>query len=297
MRQFILPEDWNGGPECLVRSGRARYLARVLRLREGDTFVGMDGAGKRWLCSVRELGGEFLRLAVEPLPPESLPAALRDLRRDRRTPGASSLQTDAKAPDIRAESYTGEFGEAAWAPPPITLVQGLPKGAKMDLIVRQAAEAGVRRIVPLISRHCLSHSGKDAAAKLSRWERIAREALQQSGSTVPTRVESPVDLAALGAALGANEPSRGALRLLLHETPLAQASLHGYLTETPSEVVLCVGPEGGFAADEAAFLREAGFLPLRFAGAILRTETAALYAVASVNIILSERSSWMPKPL
>ena len=296
MRQFVLPEDWDGGPECFVRGGRARYLARVLRLGEGDNFVGMDGAGRRWLCSVRELGDEVLRLAVEPLPPESPSAALGDLRGARGRSGAASLRTAVKAPGNGAESRTGALGGAAWAPPPITLAQGLPKGAKMDLIVRQAAEAGVSRIVPLVSRHCVPRSAHDPAGRKSRWERIVREALQQSGSTVPTQVLAPVDLVGLVALLGAPDPERGELRLLLHEAPLAQASLHGYLTETPSRIVLCVGPEGGFAEDEVSFLREAGFRPLRLAGAILRTETAALVAVASANIILSERSSWMPKP-
>ena len=54
--------------------------------------------------------------------------------------------------------------------------------------------------------------------------------------------------------------------------------------------------EGGFAPEEVEFLIAAGFRPLRLAGAILRAETAALYAVAAVQVILSERSSWIPKP-
>ena len=72
--------------------------------------------------------------------------------------------------------------------------------------------------------------------------------------------------------------------------------MHEYLTGAPKSVALCVGPEGGFSQDEVDFLLSEGFKPLRLAGAILRAETAALYAVAAAQIILSERSSWIPKP-
>jgi RsmE family RNA methyltransferase len=83
--------------------------------------------------------------------------------------------------------------------------------------------------------------------------------------------------------------------LLLDPSPLARESLHGYLTDAPDEIALCIGPEGGFAPEEAQALAGMGFRPLRLACAILRTETAALYAVAAVETILAERRSWIPK--
>jgi 16S rRNA (uracil1498-N3)-methyltransferase len=72
--------------------------------------------------------------------------------------------------------------------------------------------------------------------------------------------------------------------------------MHGYLTGAPEAVALCVGPEGGFSQDEVELFLAGGFSPLRLEGAILRAETAALFAVAAARIILSERSSWIPKP-
>lgn len=300
MRQFVLPQDWDGRPELLVRGTRARYLLRVLRLREGDAFVGMDASGCRWLLSVLALPAETeaLRLKVEPLSPGQAPSRLGDLR------GGSGRRRSATGTAATAPvAVTGGPAAAGGAVPaergadlpPTTLIQGLPKGAKMDLIVRQATEAGVARIVPLVSRRCAVPSARDAQQRLPRWERIVREALQQSGSAVPTRLDPPIDLETLISRFRPDSP--GELRILFHETPLEQASLHGYLTETPERIVLCVGPEGGFAEDEAVALLEVGFRPLRLAGAILRAETAALFALASVNIVLSERSAWMPKPL
>jgi 16S rRNA (uracil1498-N3)-methyltransferase len=171
----------------------------------------------------------------------------------------------------------------------------------MDLVVRQAAEAGVARLIPLAARRSVLRSpGKgpggadgEEGGRSERWARILREALQQSGSAIPTRIEEAVRPADLAQKLGPPPPG-GRLCLLLHETPLAQTSLHEYLGSAPEEIVLCVGPEGGFSPDEVDLFLAAGFRPLLLPGAILRTETAALFAVASVEIILSERPSWIP---
>ncbi len=277
MRQFILPEDWDGGPTCLLVGGRARYVARVLRLGPGDSFPGLDSAGRRLACRVLESEGGRLLLSVESAPPEGPPSVGR------------------ADPALSPESFAESGARAR-----IVLAQGIPKGAKMDLVIRQATEAGVTAVVPLLSARSQARSpgaGEEGgAARRSRWERIVREAMQQSGSPTRTAVLDPIPPPALPAALASLGLGADAPRILLHEAPLAQSSMHGYLTGASDAVALCVGPEGGFAPDEVDFLLGEGFLPLRFAGAVLRAETAALYAVAAAQIILSERSSWIPKP-
>jgi 16S rRNA (uracil1498-N3)-methyltransferase len=263
MRQFILPEDWDGGPTCLVEGGRARYVARVLRLGPGDSFPGLDAGGRPLACTVLRSDGGRLLLSV------------------------------AAAP-AGAEAAPPEPGSGSQ--PRIVLAQGLPKGAKMDLVVRQATEAGAAAVVPLLSARSLSRGAESGSARLSRWERIVREAMQQSGSSTRTRVLEPIPPSELPAALSALGLRPGDPRILLHEAPLAQSSMHGYLTGASDAIALCVGPEGGFAPDEVDFFLGEGFRPLRFAGAVLRAETAALYAIAAAQIVLSERSSWIPKP-
>jgi 16S rRNA (uracil1498-N3)-methyltransferase len=211
------------------------------------------------------------------------------------TPAATEAARAAPGPAAGPGTPPPEEAPRAW--PSIILVQSMAKPPAMDLVLRQAAEAGVARVIPLAARRSVVRPGEgggaeEARGKRARWERVVREGLQQSGSPVPTRIEEPLALAELPERLG---PPRGRrLCLLLHEAPLAEGSLHGYLTVTPEEVVLCVGPEGGFAPDEVDFLLAAGFRPLRLPGAVLRAETAALYAVASVETILTERSSWLP---
>jgi 16S rRNA (uracil1498-N3)-methyltransferase len=170
----------------------------------------------------------------------------------------------------------------------------------MDLVVRQAAETGVACVLPLLTSRAVPRDAREGgapAARQSRWERIVREARQQSGSGRKTEIAAPLPLSELPAALDARGLGPADPRIVFHEAPLAQASLHGYLSQASGAVALCVGPEGGFAPEELDFLLDAGFQPIRLAGAVLRTETAALYSIAAAQIILSERSSWIPKPL
>jgi 16S rRNA (uracil1498-N3)-methyltransferase len=167
----------------------------------------------------------------------------------------------------------------------------------MDLVVRQAAEAGVAAVIPLIASRSLPSAGEGGARRSERWARIVREARQQSGSAVATLVPEPVGIGGLAGALDAAGVDPESPRVLLHEAPLAQSSMHGYLTGARAEAVVCVGPEGGFAPSEVEALSGLGFGPLRFDGAVLRAETAALYAIAAAQIVLSERSSWIPKPV
>lgn len=298
MRQFALPPSWKGEGPCRIEGGEARYLLRVLRLVPGDSFPGLDAGGARRNCSVISAGEGWLELAVSAPIAGASEEAFPDTRGSRGKARATSSHAAPQSPTLSAGpvegSGAGAGGAGRIAVPRIVLVQSMAKGPAMDLVIRQAAEAGVARVIPLEARRSVARAEEGrGASRQGRWERILREGLQQSGSAVATSIDEPVDIRGLGARLGP-VPEGGRLALVLHEAPLAQKGLHEYLGSAPAEIVLCVGPEGGFAPDEVDFLLEAGFRPLLLPGAILRTETAALFAVAAVEIILSERSSWTP---
>jgi 16S rRNA (uracil1498-N3)-methyltransferase len=298
MRQFVLPADWEEGPRCRLEGERAHYLVRVLRLVPGDRFAALDGRGQRRDCELLEAGPGAVVLAVGPARAAPRPGAelLPDAhggKAGQPAPagsGAPAVMGASASPDAPPE----RGGREAW--PRITLVQSLAKGPAMDLVLRQAAEAGVERIIPFAAERSvvrLTGDGADEGGRRrERGQRIVREALQQSGSPIATRVEDAASLPDLAARLG----PRGARsqRLILHEAPLAETALHEYLGGALEEIVLCVGPEGGFTDAEIAAFAALGFAPLRLPGAVLRTETAALYAVAAVEILLAERSSWIP---
>ncbi|MCE5256168.1 MAG: RNA methyltransferase [Spirochaetaceae bacterium] len=175
------------------------------------------------------------------------------------------------------------------------LVQALPKGPRMDLIIRQAVEAGVADIFPLNSRHCIARerSGQEMAEKRLRRERIVRSALQQSGSALMTRIHETTDPESLFHILAAEgyDPD-GSLYLLCHELPIPGKSIHENCAGNPKSVVLLIGPEGGFSPEEIEFFIRNGCALIHFEGPVLRTETAALYAVAAIKTILMERASW-----
>ncbi len=161
------------------------------------------------------------------------------------------------------------------SPLSITLAQGIPKGDKMEWIVKTVTELGATRIVPLLTRRCVVRiqQGRERAR---RWQRVAKEAAKQSGRSVIPVVEVPRTLdeflaerpaADLGVCLWERE--RRGLRELLEAVgrPVTSA-------------LLVVGPEGGLAPDEVDALKTAGLESAGLGPRILRAETAAPVGVA-----------------
>ncbi len=139
MRQLVLPDSWDGGGSCVVEGGRARYISRVLRLVPGDRLPAMDSGGRAWSCVVREAGRDRILLGVS--------------RPEAASPEGASAEAEAVEPGEGARTI----------PPRIVLVQGIPKGAKMDLVFRQAAEAGVYAVVPLASARSVARAEEGGA--------------------------------------------------------------------------------------------------------------------------------------
>jgi 16S rRNA (uracil1498-N3)-methyltransferase len=172
------------------------------------------------------------------------------------------------------------------------LFQALPKGDKMDLIVRQAVESGITEIVPFISEFSVARAPSVEGQKFTRWERIIKEARQQSGSKCITTLHNPLKVKLL-IEYWQTLKNEGALGLVFHhQKGLEQKSLHEYLNISPKMVVFAIGPEGGFSDSEVSLFLENDFKPVTIGDTILRTETAALYCAAAIRIILLERDTW-----
>lgn len=279
MRRFVLSATPDREGRVELTGKDYRYLARVLRLGGGDRFRALLPSGEEALLTIEEfrLGSLIARKGAVG-----------------ETADASALPRGGAA-----EGAVSDRTRRALLPqvPPIILCQALPKGHKMDLVVRQAAETGVREIVPFVSRHTVVRleGEADDERKRDRWERIIREARQQSGSDIPTSVAKPTDLEGVVARWQRlREESPGSAAILLHQDPLVQGTLHGYLSHGPTAVLLAVGPEGGFSDQEASRLLAVGFRPLLLGANVLRAETAALFAAAATHVLLLESASWMP---
>lgn len=170
----------------------------------------------------------------------------------------------------------------------ITLFQCIPKGKMIDTIIRQCVETGVFRIVPVISDHTVIHlTDEKRAAKVQRWERIAKEAVQQSGSALPLTIAPITDLTDT-----LHFFSDLDLKLFFHEQPLANKGLHQYLFEDRKHIALFVGPEGGLSGKEVRFLQTSGFFPVWLGNRVLRVDTAVLFAISSIQILLLEKEVW-----
>jgi 16S rRNA (uracil1498-N3)-methyltransferase len=177
-------------------------------------------------------------------------------------------------------------GEPLTYEPTIELYQGIPKGKKLEQIIRSCTEAGVSRITPVHSRYSVPRIEAAAAeAKTRRRRKIAEEAVQQSGAAGVPDVALPIPLSEI-------PPAGAKLGLFFHQEPLADSSLHGYLYGTPTEISIVVGPEGGFSESEVAMLEQRGYQAVYLGPRVLRTETAALYAIAAIQVIQMEHEKW-----
>lgn len=260
MRQFVLPASYHGEAYLRLEGKEFTYLARVLRMKEGEQFAGLDAEGNLVRLTISSLASHSCLLRVEP-----------------RSTGEASA--DSASPTIERSNAQ---------PLRITLYQCVPKGRKMDLIVRQATEAGVDRIVPVTSAHSIPrYAPGDEEGKIARWKRIVREAVQQSGNVITPEVGAPIELDHIAKDWG----NRG-IALFFHERPLANKTLHEYLSSDATRVALVVGPEGGLSPGEVETLKRAGFDGIYLGENVLRVETAALYAVASVRIVHLEKTAW-----
>ncbi|WP_313034394.1 16S rRNA (uracil(1498)-N(3))-methyltransferase [Massilia alkalitolerans] len=159
----------------------------------------------------------------------------------------------------------------------LTLAQGLPEGAKMDWIIEKAVELGVARIAPLAARRSVVRlSGERAEKRHLHWEGVIVSASEQCGRNRLAQLAPVIDFGRWIAT-----PS-SAPRILL--SPRATTSLADWArAEGPQALTLMVGPEGGFTGEEEDAAIEAGAIALSVGPRVLRTETAALAAVAMLN--------------
>lgn len=167
----------------------------------------------------------------------------------------------------------------------ITLVQGVPKGDKMEVIVRAATELGVARVCPAIAERTVVRLEPSRwRDRARRWQRVVREAAKQCGRAVIPEVETPRPLAEWLETLGGFDI---ALCLWEGEAP-PLAEVLGQIAPRPRTVAALVGPEGGLARPELERARACGFRSVSLGPRILRTETAGPAIVALLQFAFGD---------
>lgn len=158
------------------------------------------------------------------------------------------------------------------SPLAVTLVQGISRGERMDLVVQKATELGVARLVPVLTeRSVVKLDAHQADRKLLHWRAIVAGACEQSGRNRLPQVLAPVELR--GFLRAGDSPGT---RLLL--SPRAERRIAD-IGRPPAGVTVLIGPEGGLTEEEEQAAMHTGFEAVRMGPRVLRTETAALAAL------------------
>jgi 16S rRNA (uracil1498-N3)-methyltransferase len=173
----------------------------------------------------------------------------------------------------RVEFELGEVIPVA-ALPNLTLLLSIFKFDRMEWAIEKCVELGAARIVPVIAERTESHLATAAQKRVERWQRIARQASEQSRRAAPPEIAQPVKLKEAVTAAGCT-------RIVLAESE-EQLSLRGALQafNPPGELRLAFGPEGGWTKPELKLFLESGWVAASLGSTILRAETAAVAATA-----------------
>lgn len=162
----------------------------------------------------------------------------------------------------------------------VTIAQSLVKEQKMDLILQKSCELGVSEIIPINTTRSIVKLDKKESKKIERWNKILKEASEQSKRVVIPRVNTILDVQDLAKLdydikilCTVNELSTSVKKVLSND-------LNG------AKIILVIGPEGGFTDAEEKILIENGYISTSFGNRVLRTETASLYALSIINYIL-----------
>ena len=159
----------------------------------------------------------------------------------------------------------------------VMLAQGISSGERMDYTLQKAVELGVMAIQPIAAkRSVVKLAGERAGRRVAHWQGVVASACEQCGRNQVPAVAAPLTLVDW---LGQRTGGR-----LLFLSPLAESRLADLPSPTAMDC-LVAGPEGGFEPDEIAALQAFGAIPVRLGPRVLRTETAALAALAAMQTL------------
>ncbi|MRH43076.1 16S rRNA (uracil(1498)-N(3))-methyltransferase [Aquibacillus halophilus] len=247
-RYFVSKSNWSNDEKVTITGNDVHHITRVMRMDVGDKLICNHPDGRAATCIIDQLVNDSI--IVSPI------------------------------------EWRNEVVEL---PINVTIAQGLPKGDKMDLILQKGTELGAFAFIPFqAERSVVKWDQKKIAKKLERFNKITKEASEQSHRTHIPPVESIYSFKQL---LDCSE--KYDVKLFAYEEEARSDSfrrLSDVLNEIePTQRILaCIGPEGGYTIDEVDALKLAGFHSVRLGPRILRTETAPLYLLSSISYHFEE---------
>lgn len=243
MRRFFQPSPAVHQGCIALTSAEAHHAAHVIRLRKDEPAVVLDGKGGEFFCTVIQVGRREVALRVD--------------RAVHHEPPRSRIR----------------------------LVQAITKGKSFDLILQKAVELGAREIQPVLTEHVVARPGHEAfAGKRDKWNQILIEAAKQCGAWWLPDVFEPLSVPE---ALADEQEVELRLVAVLGQTSSHPRQVFDEFFEArhrcPESVSVWIGPEGDFTAEEVGQIVRSGAKPVSLGDRVLRSETAALSALAILS--------------
>lgn len=248
MQRYFVSSSRFKDNNITITGDDVHHITRVMRYNVGDKIICNNEEGKAAICRISQVTSDEVQVIIE--------------------------------------TWLNENVEL---PINVTIAQGIPKGDKFDLVVQKGTELGAHAFIPFqADRSIAIWDKKKAEKKLQRFEKIIKEASEQSHRNKVPVIKSPVSVKDL-----IEESKNYHVKLFAYEEE-AKVSKHQSFgniinrLDPGQDILVCIGPEGGFSPKEAELLKENNFSPVRLGPRILRTETAALYALASISYHFEE---------
>ena len=243
---FYCPEKLALGAIVSLPESATIHAARVLRMTVGDQAILFNGDGHDYTCELTLVKKNEVLAKVNASNP------------------------------INNES-----------PLNITLLQGISSGDRMDYTIQKAVELGVNHIQPVATERSVVKLNQERAAKrLAHWQNVVHSACEQSGRAVVPQIAEPKSLSHWLA----ENPHQNQCRILLNPIGAKRLAelekpIHDTSHETNHEIQLLIGAEGGLSLNEIEAASTNAFQSIILGPRILRTETAALAAMASIHTV------------
>lgn len=238
LRRFYMAPQMVHHPQPEITGPEAVHICRVLRLSAGDAVELFDGTGCGYLATIVSASCRRVQVTIEETRTLPLESPVR-----------------------------------------ISLAQAMLKDRKMDNLIRQLTELGIDRWIPFYAARSIPlATAKGLGARVTRWEKIAHEAVKQCRRARVPRIVPAGDLRGAIAAAGSCD-----LAIIFYEGQAEAFDIPATVPAKPNHILVVIGPEGGFDPAEMGQAQQAGWLTAGLGPRILRAETASLAACTLVQ--------------
>lgn len=248
MQRYFINTDEWTDDKITIKGDDHHHIFRVMRMNIGDKVICNDSSGRSAHCQIEQINEQYVQLTV-----------------------VKYLEDSAELPVN------------------VTIAQGLPKRDKLEYVLQKGTELGASRFIPFkAERSVVKWDERKSKARMKRFEKIVKEASEQSHRNKLPIVEGPLTMAQL-----IEESKQYDIKIVAYEEEAKSERTYSIRKafeqlNDGDKLFVCIGPEGGFSHEEIKLLKENGFQTVRLGPRILRTETAALYVLASVSYHFEE---------